>query len=184
MSMPTSSSLGSRGAAGDKIPKGYAAGQLQQFTPEQMDLFKSMFGFAQPGSQLYEQAMGSDKGFAPYENYANRQFQEAQGQLASRFSGLNQGAMSARRGSGFQNLATQGAQDFASQLAMQRQQLQRQALNDLRGLSSELFNQRPQENFLTKKEKPWWQQLLLGANEAGQDFASSFGSAAGKAAFM
>ena len=153
---------GARGAAGSKIPRGYSTGRLQQYTPEQMDLFKSLFTQVSPGSLLAEQAAGSEKGFAPYEDYARRQFQEATGELGSRFSGLGMGA---RRGSGFQNLATQGAQDFASQLAMQRQELQRQALMDLMGISSSLLSQRPYEQFLIKKQpkQSFWNKLFGGA---------------------
>jgi hypothetical protein len=153
-------SAGSRGAAGNKIPKGYSAGRLQQFTPEQQSLYQSLFPYVSPGSQLAQQAQGNDAGFAPHEDYANRQFQEFSGQNASRFSGLGMGA---RRGSGFQNQQTQGAQDFASLLARQRQGLQRQALQDLMGISGQILGQRPQENFLVKKDLPFWQQLGLGA---------------------
>jgi len=176
-----SSMTGSRGAAGNNIPKGYSAGSLQQFTPEQMNLFRQSFGFTGPGSQLYQQAMGSDQGFAPYENYANRQFQEQTGQLAHRFSGMGLGA---RHGSGFQNQATQGAQDFASTLALQRQGLQRQALMDLMGISESLLGQRPQENFLVKKQqKPsFWGQLIgAGAPIAGAAIGGAFGGPAGAA---
>ena len=120
--------LSPSGAAGNVIPKGYKTGQLQQFTPEQMQLFKQNFAFTDPSSQLFQRAMGNDAGFAPYEQQAQRDFQNFQGQSASRFSGLGMGA---RHGSGFQNLQTQGAQDFASSLAMQREGLKRQALMDL-----------------------------------------------------
>lgn len=156
-------SSGSRGPAGNVIPKGYAAGKLQQYTPEQMDLFKRAFSYTAPESQLSQMAAGSDQGFAPHEDYARRQFQEATGQLASRFSGLGMGA---RRGSGFQNLATQGAQDFASQLAMQRQDLQRQALMDLMGISNTLLGQQPNQNFLIKKQQkqPGFWSRLFGAS--------------------
>ena len=169
-------SAGSRGAAGNKIPKGYSAGRLQQFTPEQQQLFQDQFAYVSPGSQLAQQAQGSDAGFAPYEDYANRQFQKFSGQNASRFSGGGDfsGAMSARGGSGFKNMQTQGAQDFASQLAMQRQGLQRQALQDLMGISGQILGQRPQEQFLTKKDMPFWQQLGLGAVGGLSNAAGSF----------
>jgi hypothetical protein len=170
--MSISSLSGSRGAAGNKIPKGYSAGRLQQYTPEQLSLYQSLFPYVSPGSSLAQQAAGSDQGFAPYEQYAQRQFQEFSGQNASRFSGLGMGA---RRGSGFQNLQTQGAQDFASQLAMQRQGLQRQALMDLMGISHTLLSERPTEQFLTKNEPSFGKQLALGAvgglsNAAGSLF--------------
>jgi hypothetical protein len=153
---------GSRGAAGNKIPKGYAAGKIQQFGPEQMDLFRRLFSYTAPGSQLAGLAAGNEAAFAPQEEQATRDFQKFQGQTASRFSQLAPAAMSATRGSGFKNLQTQGAQDFALQLAAQRQGLQRQALMDLMGISQSLLSQRPEAQFLVKQELPFWKQLALG----------------------
>jgi len=179
MSMSMTGASGMRpknrgGMEGSSIPRGYRAGQLQQFTPEQMQLFQSLFGQVGAGSKLAQMASGSDEGFADFENYANRQFQENTGDLASRFSGLGMGA---RRGSGFQNQATQSAQDFAGQLAMQRQGLQRQALQDLMGMSGMLLGQRPQEQFITPKSKKsrWWEPLLSAAGQAAGQAAGSFG---------
>ena len=152
-------SLSPSGAAGNIIPKGYKSGQLQQFTPEQQNLFKQLFQFTDPSGQLSQRAMGSEEGFAPFEERARRDFQEQIGGLASRFSGMGMGA---RRGSGFQNLATQGAQDFATSLAERREGLKRQAMMDLFGLSNSLLGQRPYEQFLVPKQKPFWQELLVG----------------------
>jgi len=177
----SSSMGGSRGMQGSKIPRGYRQGQIQQYTPEQTQLFESLFGQVGPGSQLSKLASGSDEGFAPYEDYANRQFQEFSGQNASRFSGLGMGA---RKGSGFQNLQTQGAQDFASQLAMQRQGLQRQALADLMGMSGMLLGQRPQENFLVEKHRRqsgFGKALGIGLPLAGAAAGGFFGGPAGAA---
>jgi hypothetical protein len=167
---------GSRGSAGNKIPRGYSSGRLQQFTPEQQSLYQSLFPYVSPGSQLAQQAQGSDEGFAPFEDYAHRQFQEFSGQNASRFSGLGMGA---RKGSGFQNQQTQGAQDFASTLAMQRQGLQRQALLDLMGISGQILGQRPQEQFLVPKQQktPFWKQLLLGLSGGAGAAGSALGTA-------
>lgn len=187
--MSISALAGSRGAAGNKIPRGYSAGRLQQFTPEQQSLYQSLFPYVSPGSQLAQQSQGSDQGFSQYEDYANRQFQNFSGQNASRFSGGGggfglggEGAMSARRGSGFQNQQTQGAQDFASTLAMQRQSLQRQALMDLMGLSESILGQRPSEQFLIKKpQKQSFGSKLFGAAAplAGGAIGGFFGGPAG-----
>jgi hypothetical protein len=91
--------------------------------------------------------------------------------------------MSARRGSGFQNLQTQGAQDFASQLSMQRQGLQRQALMDLMRLSSNILGQQPYQNFLTKKqpkEQGFWSKLFgATAPIAGAGIGGLFGGLPG-----
>lgn len=157
---------------GNKIPKGYQQGQLQQFTPEQMQLFQQMFGQLGPESFLGRLAGGDQSQFEELEAPALRQFGELQGGLASRFSGMGMGG---RRSSGFQNTANQASSDFAQALQGQRMGLRNQAIKDLLGMSNQLLGQRPYEQFLTKKEKPWWQQLLMGINEKGQDFASEFG---------
>jgi hypothetical protein len=146
--------------SGDKIPKSYKAGQLQQYTPEQLQQFLSLFPYLQEGGYLSKLAAGDESAFTEMEAPAWRQFQEAQGQLGSRFSQLAPGAMSAQRGSGFQNQAGQLGSDFAMQLASKRQELSRQALQDLFGLSESLLNQRPYERTLTEKPKKWWEQPL------------------------
>jgi|ERR1700755_16674 len=164
---PTGNGLGSP-AGGNKIPKGYNHGQLQQYTPEQMQLFQSLFSQVSPDSYLSKLAGGDQSTFQQMEAPAMRQFQELQGENASRFSGLGMGA---RRGSGFQNFQNQATSDFAQDLASKRQGLQRQALMDMMGISESLLNQRPYEQFLTQKPKPFWQQLLLGASDRGADLA-------------
>ena len=60
---------------------------------------------------------------------------------------------------------------------MQRQGLQRQALQDLMGLSGSILGQRPYEQFLTPKKKPFWQELLTAG-------AGGLGQAAGSLPFM
>lgn len=148
------------GSGGTKIPSGYKAGQIQQFTPEQMQLFKSLFGHLTPGSYLSRLATGDEEIFKQIEGPALRNFSGQLGGLASRFSGM--GGLGAIKSSGFQNTATQAASDFAQDLASRRQELQRQAILDLMGLSGSLLSQRPYEQFLYEKKKPFWQQLLGG----------------------
>lgn len=142
---------------GNKIPKGYQQGQLQQFSPEQMQLFQQMFGQVGPESFLGKLAGGDQSQFEAMEAPAMKQFAGLQGQLASRFSGMGMGA---RRSSGFQNTANQATSDFAQQLQSQRMGLQRQAIQDLMGMSGQLLGQRPYEQFLTPKQKPFWQELV------------------------
>jgi len=145
------------------IPQGYQAGQLQQFTPEQMDLFKSLFGQVGGNSQLSKLAGGDQSQFEQLEAPALKQFGQLQAGLASRYSGMGTGA---RKSSGFQQAQSSAASDFAEKLSSNRMNLQRQALQDLFGMSSNLMNQRPYENYLIRnapEEKPMWQQLLGGA---------------------
>jgi len=173
-----SSMIGSMGM-GSKIPKGYEQGRIQQFTPQQMQLFQQMFSHAGPDSFLSKLAGGDQDQFAEVEAPAMKQFAGLQGNLASRFSGMGMGA---RRSSGFQNTANQAASDFAQGLQSRRMDLQRQALQDLRGLSSDLLGQKPYENFLTEKQTPFWQKILGGGlGLAGGGIGALFGGPAGAA---
>lgn len=165
-----------------KAKGGYRPSQLQQFSPEQLNLFQSMFGHLGPDSFLSRLASGDQSQFEQLEAPALRQFQGLQGQLASRFSGLGSGA---RRSSGFQNTMNQATSDFAQQLQAQRLGLQRQAIGDLMGLSNQLLAQRPYENFLTQKQPSFLKSLLsgglnafaggLGGSLGGNPFGSLFG---------
>lgn len=148
---------------------------MQQFTPEQLQLFQQMFSHAAPDSFLSRLASGDQSQFEQMEAPALRQFQELQGNLASRFSGMGSGA---RRSSGFQNTMNQYTSDFAKDLQANRLGLQRQAIQDLMGLSNELLGQRPFETGFIKKQPSFWQQLLMGAMNQGGQFASAAGNAA------
>lgn len=158
---PAGSTAGQK-MAGNIIPKGYRQGQIQQFTPEQMNLFRQMFSQVGPESFLSKLAGGDQSQFEALEAPAMRQFGQLQSQIASRYSGVDPGAMSARRGSGFQGAQTSAAQQFAESLQSQRLGLQRQALMDLMGISESLLGQRPYEQFLTQKQPSFLQQLGLG----------------------
>ena len=136
--------------SGDKVPSGYKKGQLQQFTPEQMELFKSLFSQLGPDSYLSKLAGGDQSMFEEMEAPALRQFSELQGGLASRFSGMGMGG---RKSSGFQNTTNQAASNFAQDLASRRQSLQQQAIKDLMGMSESLLGQRPYDRFLTQKDQ-------------------------------
>jgi len=155
----------------EKIPSGYKKGSIQQFTPEQMQLFQQLFSHVGPESFLSKLAGGDEETFGQIEAPALKQFNALQGQLGSRFSGMGTGAT---KSSGFQNTMNSAAQDFAGQLQSQRQSLQQQALNDLIGFSGQLLNQKPYENLLVKKEhkEPFWKQLLGLVSPAGGDTLS------------
>lgn len=160
------SSTGNFNMPKEKIPKGFRQGSINQFTPEQLGLFQQLFGHLGPESYLSSLAGGDQSMFAEMEAPAMRQFQELQGQLGSRFSGSGMGA---RRGSGFQNVANQATQDFASQLQANRLGLRQQALQDLMSYSNMLLGQRPQEKFLYEKQQKQSSGLggLLGAGLGG-----------------
>lgn len=156
-------SVSTRPAGGkDIIPKGYKKGQIAQFTPQQMELFSQLFQHLDPDSYLSKLAGGDESFFEEMEAPAWRKFQEAQGELGSRFSQLAPGAMSAQRGSGFQNQAGQLGSDFAMNLASKRQELQRQAIMDLMGMSESLLGQRPYDTFLAEKPQKQEKSALGG----------------------
>ncbi len=145
------------GGPGDYIPKGMRKGQLQQFTPEQMQLFQQMFGQVSPDSYTSRLAGGDQSLFEQMEAPAMRQFSGVQGNIASRFSGQGMGG---RRSSGFQNEMTSAGSNFAQDLQSRRQDLQRQAISDLMGMSNNLLQQRPYDQFITQKgekQNPWGQ---------------------------
>lgn len=167
----------STGAFKEKIPKGYNAGTIQQYDPNQLRLFEQLFSHLGPESYLSKLAGGDQSAFEEIEAPALRQFNQLQGNIASRFSGGGggPGALSSRRSSGFQNELGQQTSNFAQQLQAQRQGLQRQAINDLFGMSSQLLGQRPYERTLTEKPKSFLES-------AGIQFAGGLGKGIGQAA--
>jgi len=148
---PTSKGTLKRGGMqGDYIPKGYRASQLQQFTPEQMQLFSQLFGHVGPESNVSRLAGGDQSSFEQMEAPAHRDFQSMLGQFGSRFSGMGMGG---QKSSGFKNALTAASSNFAENLASRRQELQRQALFDLMGLSGALLGQRPYLRDVSEKNK-------------------------------
>ncbi len=150
----------------EKTPSGYRKYAMQNFSPEQMQLFQQMFGMVGPESSTAKLAAGDQSQFAEMEAPALRQFNELQGGLASRFSGMGMGA---RNSSGFQNTSNAAASNFAQELQANRQNLQRQAIMDLMGMSNTLLGQRPYTTGLaqkSKKESSGWGGII-GAGIGG-----------------
>lgn len=175
-----------RNATGS-APKGYQTGQLNNFSPEQMQLFQSMFSHVNPGSQLSKLASGDQSQFEAMEAPALRQFGALQGNIASRFSagGGGPGASSSRRSSGFQNTMSSAASDFAQDLASKRMSFQQQAIRDLMGMGNDLLNQRPYENFLIpeEEEEPMWSKIAgIGLPMAGGVVGGIYGGPMGATA--
>lgn len=135
----------------EKRPHGYQKFSMQQFTPEQIELFRQMIGQLGPEGFLAKLAGGDESLFNQMETPALRQFSELQGGLASRFSGM--GDLGARNSSGFQNAGTAAASNFAEQLQANRLGLQNQALRDLQGMGTQLLGQRPVERGYVKKDR-------------------------------
>lgn len=163
---PTGAGLGGKPFK-EKIPSGYKKAILQNFTPEQLELFQSLFSNLGPDSFLSKLAGGDQSSFEQMESPALRQFSGLQGNIASRFSGGGggQGALSSRRSSGFQNTMNQAASNFAQDLQSNRIGLQRQALSDLINMSNVLLGQQPYTKSLVEKQNSssGWGGLAGGA---------------------
>ena len=145
--------------------------QVSTYTPEQTQLFQRLFGMIGPDSNTAKLAGGDQSQFEQLEAPALKQFNQLQGNLASRFSGMGSGA---RHSSGFQNAANQATQDFAGQLQSRRMDISRQAMQDLRGMAGELLGAQP--NSLIPEQKPWWQEALIGLGGAAGTAAGTAGS--------
>jgi len=177
-----SSMNGSYGYGGDKVPKGYSAGRLSNFSPEQQQLFQQLFSGSSGGigsglEHLSKLAGGDQSYFDQLEAPALRQFGAIQGNLASRFSGMGTGA---RRSSGFGNTTSSAAQELSESLQSQRLGLQNQAIQDLLGLGQNLLGQKPYENTLMPKQLSGWQQFF---NSIGGGLGKGLGMAGSAAIF-
>lgn len=128
---------------------GHRIAQFQKYTPEQMELFKQQFGMVGPDSYLSKLAAGDPELMAQMEQQALREFSGTQGNIASRFSGMGMGG---QKSSGFRNTMNQAASDFTKDLQAQRQQLQRQAIMDMMGISQSLLNQNPYETMMYERK--------------------------------
>lgn len=160
MNLRGASGASSPSQTGNIIPKGHRYGQINQWTPQQHEISAQQQQLVGPGSYLSRLAGGDQSAFEQTEAPALRQFQELQGNIASRFS---QGG--ARRSSGFQNTANQASQDFASELASKRQGYQTDAIKELMSMYNEILGQKPYEQFLVQnapKQPSFLKQLALG----------------------
>jgi hypothetical protein len=174
------STQGRTDRSGDIVPEGYNKGQINQYTPEQTELYKRSFGQTAPDSYTSRLAAGDQSLFEEIEAPAWKQFQQAQGQLGSRFSELASGANSARRGGGFQRAANQQSSDFSMDLQAKRQELQRGAISDLGNMTHQLLGERPIEKFLAPKpQKPQKQEKKGFVEQYGPliNTAASFAAA-------
>lgn len=159
----------------EKTPRGYAQFSMQNFTPEQMKLFSDTFGQLSPDSYTSRLAKGDQGIFNEIEAPALKQFNEVQGNIASRFSGMGMGG---RNSSGFQNATNQAASDFAQQLQSNRQSLQRNAFKDLMEMTNSLLNQRPYERGLVEKGPSNLEKGLDFALRAGETATRAFAGGA------
>lgn len=164
---------GNRGSTGSNVGQripGYDVNQMQNFNPQQMELFKNMFAHVSPDSYTSRLAMGDSGLFEEMERPALRQFSGIQGNIASRFSGMGAGA---RKSSGFQNTMSSASSQFAQDLQGRRQDLQRNAIKDLMSMSSDLLGQRSFENVVTPKKKSFLEEFLMSLADNAGSFAQA-----------
>lgn len=135
------------------IPSGHSLARTPNFTPQQMDLFKSLLGSLQEGGGLgggidfmSQLAQGDEAAFGQAEAPAYSAFNKMMGQQASRFSQYG-----ARDSSAFQNAISGGAAGLSEQLQEKRLGLQSSAIERLLGLSGDLLGQRPYDTSLVEK---------------------------------
>lgn len=192
ISMMADKLRGSRGSSGssfndrstgDIIPKGYTKGRLSNFDEQQKGLYNEQFSRLGPDSFTSRLAGGDQSIFDEIEAPALRQFTDISANIANRFSGQGIGG---RRSSGFQNAQTAAGSNFAQQLQANRQQLMRQALQDIMGYSNTILGQRPYEQDLFEKQQKgpsagnqFLQGLTSLAGGAVGSFAGPLGTAAG-----
>lgn len=160
---------------------GYKQITSPTLSPEQAQLFSQLIGGTSRGlgqgglESLSQQATGNPEQFQQMEAPAMRQFNQLQGGLASRFSGMGSGA---RNSSGFQNSLGEAGASLSEQLASKRMDYQQQALAQLLGLSSVLLGKDTfQTGLIPKKNKtPFWKELLgSAAGGLGSGLGSLFG---------
>lgn len=162
-----------QGYGGNLDIPGYESGQFENMTPEQMEQYKRWLEQAGPDSYLGKLAGGDQGQFAEMEAPAMQQFNELQGGLASRFSGMGTGA---RRSSGFQNAGTSAASQFAQQLQANRMNIRNQAISGLSDMSNQLLQHKPYERYMTPERQGGLSSFF---SAAAPGLAKGFGEAAG-----
>lgn len=162
---------GPTGRASGLKGTGYNQVSLPTISPDQQELYSLLRKGSQGGvgaglSHLSKLASGDQSGFDQMEKPALRQFSKLQGNIGSAFSGMGTGA---RNSSAFQNASSEAGVDFAERLAGNRMNFQRDAIQQLLGLSRDLLGTQTQQNFLTPEKIPFWKQLLsMFGGGAGQ----------------
>lgn len=128
---------------GDNVPKGFRAGEVQQFDKQQTGLYNQRSNDIGPSSYLNRLASGDESAYSEMENPAYQQFQDQINGLGSRFGGFDQG--------GGRNVS-QGANDFGMRIRSQRMNMRNQALHSLFSYSQSLLGQRSKDRFLYEKQ--------------------------------
>jgi len=163
---------------------GYRQINTPALSPEQQQLFSQIIKGIQPGltdslGQLSQMARGgSSEYWDQLEAPAMRQFNQLQGNIASRFSGIGSGA---RNSSGFQNTMNTASTDLAERLQGQRVGLQQDAISQLMSLYGNLIGTNTMDTAFVpgkQKKKSFWQELFGGAAPGFGNILGNLGSLA------
>lgn len=183
--MPRGAYSSSQAPRKENVPKGYEQFSINNYTPEQERVFSNAEGLISPESFTSRLAAGDQSAFGEMEEPALRQFNDIQGGIASKFSGMGMGS---RNSSGFQNSMTSAGQDFASQLQSKRMELRNKAIQDMMGMSSQFLGFKPQEKGLVEKppkeeKKGGWGSTLgsIGGGIVGGIYGGPAGAQLGMA---
>ncbi len=148
-------------------PSGYK--YSENYTPEQWNVYDKSQNLFGPESLSYRLAHGDQEAYNELEAPALRQFNQIQGNIASRFSGGGGGvgALSSRRSSGFQNTLSASGSNFAQDLQAQRLGLRQQAIKDLQGMYNDFLRQEPYSLQAKQQQQPGGWGGILGAGLGG-----------------
>ena len=165
---------------------GYQQISVPRMGQQGQDVWQQLYKGSQGGigsslQGLSDIAGGDQSKFTALEAPAQRQLQELQGGISSRFSGMGSGA---RHSSGHQNTQSGAAVDLAERLQGQRLGLQQNAWKQLLGIHSDLMANPTHESFLMKDKEPAWQKwagasLPWLGGAAGAGLGGFFGGPAG-----
>jgi len=154
-----SSMVGATGSNSSLKGTGYK--QVGTLSPQKQNLFNIGASGVSGGlpdalQQIAKMAGGGDEDFwSQLEAPALRQFNQLQGGISSRFSGMGSGA---RRSSGFQNTMGGAAGDLAERLQSNRMNMQQSAQDRLMQFYSQLMG--IEDTALIPKKKKWWEEFL------------------------
>lgn len=131
-------------------PSGYNLVQTPRMSPEQLQRFQSLLGATGQSSSkaaglLGKLALGEGQAYDQLQAPAEKSFNKFGAEAAQRYGGsLNS--------SGFQSILAGAGRDLASELALQRSNIQQNSLSQLLGLEQSLLGANPYNQYLEEKD--------------------------------
>lgn len=142
------------------VPSGYNLIKTPRFSPEQISRLSTLLGVTgqstpQAAGLLGQLALGQGQAYDTLEAPAYRSFQRAGADTAQRYA--TGGTL---HSSGFQSAMAGAAESLAENLALQRSQIQDNALSRLLGLESSLLSSSPYDYQLEEKSPSFLSQII------------------------